>query len=43
LAGEIKNPYAREQGTKIYLLQGAKVNINEILAREIKKRKNYYP
>ncbi len=36
--GEIKNPYAREVGTKIYLLEGAKVDINAIIIDEIKKR-----
>jgi hypothetical protein len=39
LAGEINNPYAREEGTKIYLLQGAKININKIIEEEIRKRK----
>jgi hypothetical protein len=39
LTGEINNPYAREEGTKIYLLQGAKININKIIEEEIEKRK----
>jgi hypothetical protein len=39
LTGEINNPYAREEGTKIYLLQGAKININKIIEEEIRKRK----
>jgi 4-amino-4-deoxy-L-arabinose transferase-like glycosyltransferase len=41
LTGMNDNPYSREEGTKIYLLQGAKVNINSILADEIQKRKKY--
>jgi hypothetical protein len=40
LTGEINNPYAREEGTKIYLLQGAKININKIIEEEIEKRKD---
>jgi len=36
--GEITNPYAREKGTKVYLLKGAKVSVNEILREEIEKR-----
>jgi hypothetical protein len=39
LIGRINNPYAREEGTKIYLLQGAKININKIIEEEIEKRK----
>jgi hypothetical protein len=42
LTGEITNPYAREKGTKIYLLQGAKTNINKIIATEIEEHKNYH-
>jgi hypothetical protein len=41
LTGMNDNPYSREEGTKIYLLQGAKVDINSILADEIQKRKKY--
>lgn len=33
------NPYSREEGTKIYLLQGAKIDINSIIAAEIEKHK----
>ena len=40
LVGKNDNPYSREQGTKIFLLQGAKTGINKILAKEIEKRKN---
>lgn len=38
LIGEITNPFAREMGTKVYLLKGAKVSVNEILSEEIEKR-----
>ena len=38
LIGEITNSYAREKGTKVYLLKGAKVSVNEILREEIEKR-----
>jgi len=38
--GEIKNKYAREHGTKVYLLKGSKQSINEILKKEIQNRKN---
>ncbi len=34
------NEYSREQGRKVYLLKGAKVDINNILAGEIKKHKS---
>ncbi len=37
LTGEVTNPYAREKGTKIYLLQGAVKDINAILLDDIKK------
>jgi len=37
---EIRNKYAREHGTKVYLLKGAKQSINEILKEEIEERKN---
>lgn len=39
--GKIKSPYARETGTRIYLLQGAKISINEILQKEINQKKNF--
>jgi len=38
LIGEITHPHAREKGTKVYLLKGAKVSVNEILREEIEKR-----
>ena len=39
LAGSITNPFAREQGTNIYLLEDATVSINNILEEEIERRK----
>ena len=41
LMGKIENVYAREYGTKVYLLKGAKQSINEILKQEIQERKQY--
>ncbi len=38
--GEIEDPYAREKGTRIYLLENAKVDVNKILAQDISDRKN---
>ncbi len=40
MVGEIKNKYAREFGTRVYLLKGAKQSINDILQAEILERKN---
>lgn len=40
LAGEIKNKYAREYGTKVYLLKGSNISINQVLKQEIEERKN---
>jgi len=37
--GEIKNKYAREKGTRVYLLSGATQSINKILRDEILERK----
>ena len=39
LVGQINNKYAREKGTKVYLLKGSKQSINEILKEEIEERK----
>ncbi|NWJ51999.1 MAG: glycosyltransferase family 39 protein [Bacteroidetes bacterium] len=41
IVGKIENPYARELGTTIYLLKGAKTNINRIIAKEVVERKNH--
>jgi hypothetical protein len=38
--GEITNPFAREYGTSIYALEGARVSINAILQQEIDKIKH---
>jgi hypothetical protein len=38
---EITNEFAREKGTTIYLLKNSKVNVNEILKKEIDERKNH--
>ena len=40
VVGEITNQYAREKGTRIYLLKGAKISVNDILEKEIKERRN---
>jgi len=40
LVGEITNQYAREQGTRVYLLKGANQSVNDILREEIRKKKN---
>jgi hypothetical protein len=40
LIGEIKDPYAIEKGSRVYLLENAKVDINKILAQEISDRKH---
>jgi hypothetical protein len=37
-AGSIENPYAREKGTTIYLLKGAKVNVSSRLKSEKQQR-----
>ncbi|HPE75757.1 MAG TPA: glycosyltransferase family 39 protein [Draconibacterium sp.] len=42
LIGEISNEFAREKGTKVYLLKGAKISVNDILREEIRKNKNNY-
>jgi len=38
--GEVKYEYAKEYGTRVYLLEGAKQSINEILRKEIQEKKN---
>lgn len=38
LVGEIKNKYAREKGTRVYLLEKAKVSVNKVLRDEIKEK-----
>ncbi len=36
--GEIQNPYARERGTAVYLLKGARGSVNDVLREEIGRR-----
>ena len=38
LVGETKTPYARERGTRVYLLKGAKQPISPILQKEIEQK-----
>jgi hypothetical protein len=40
LVGEIKDPYSREKGGRVYLLKGAKISINDYFKKEIQGRKN---
>ena len=40
LVGEIKDPYAREKGGRVYLLKGAKISINDYFRKELQDRKN---
>lgn len=39
ITGKITNPFAREYGTTIYVLQNARIDINEIINQEIAKRR----
>jgi hypothetical protein len=39
LIGQVSNPYAREKGTKVYLLRKAKISVNEVLRKEIRDKK----
>lgn len=46
LLGEIENPYAREKGTRIYLLRNAKVPVMHYFIKDIervKKRRSFFP
>ena len=40
LVGEISNQYAREKGTRVYVLKNAKISVNDILKEEMLERKN---
>ena len=40
MIGEITDPYAREKGTRVYLLKGAKLSINQYFKTEIENRRN---
>ncbi|TDE15562.1 ArnT family glycosyltransferase [Dyadobacter psychrotolerans] len=39
LRGKIENPYAREKGTSIYVLLGARVSINKILKSDMEENR----
>jgi hypothetical protein len=39
LVGRDNNPYSRESGASVYLLTGAKADINDRISKEIKERK----
>ncbi len=41
LSGKVTNPYAREYGTSIYMLQNAKADINALLKKELEETKNH--
>jgi hypothetical protein len=41
LAGSVTNKYAREFGTTVFVFTGAKIDMRERLAKEIKENKNY--
>jgi len=41
LVGEIKDLYAREKGTRVYLLKGANISINDYFKNEIQQRKEF--
>ncbi|RZL39663.1 MAG: glycosyltransferase family 39 protein [Pedobacter sp.] len=38
--GELRNPYAREKGTTVFLLEGAKIDVNSRLKSEIEEEKH---
>lgn len=40
MVGEIKNEFAREDGTRVYLLKNANQSIDAILKEEIERKKN---
>ncbi len=39
--GEVKNPFSREFGASVFLLEGAKIDINELINQEIEEEKEY--
>lgn len=39
--GEVKNPLARENGTRVYILKGAKINIHKLLQKEISEAREW--
>ncbi len=38
-SGEITNEFAREKGTRIYILRNSKIDLNKILKQEISENK----
>ncbi|HSF45502.1 MAG TPA: glycosyltransferase family 39 protein [Chitinophagaceae bacterium] len=42
LAGEITNPYAREKGTKIWLMKNVKPEVRGVIEAELKSKKSKY-
>jgi hypothetical protein len=40
--GEVTNPYAREKGAGVYLLENAKIDINGRIEKEIEEEQNDY-
>ncbi len=38
--GTLKNPYAREKGIAVFLLEGAKIDVNRIIKSEIEEEKH---
>ncbi|MGY3054597.1 hypothetical protein ACVWYG_002804 [Pedobacter sp. UYEF25] len=40
--GEVKNPYAREKGTSVFLLEGASEDVTTIIKEEIKQQQHDY-
>jgi hypothetical protein len=39
LAGEITNPYAREKGTKIWLMKDVKPEVKRVIEEELREKK----
>ncbi|MHA3787136.1 glycosyltransferase family 39 protein [Flavobacterium hauense] len=39
--GEVRNPLARENGTRVYILKGAKINILQLLQKEISQAREW--
>ncbi len=39
LAGQIENPFAREEGTHVFVLKEARTPVNKLIQEEIDKRK----
>ena len=39
VVGNVQNAYAREKGTRVYLLKGAKIDVNARLREEIEEKR----